>query len=1754
MLLAVLGGRAGPASGECDVIPGPPNQFRATLGAIDKPFASPGDFLDVLVRKEVCDTESLGLRNVAPPQTMGPEDVTVTVIFEPPAPGSGPRTAVVSAISCVPITSNRCSGGSNSGLACQDDGDCPPSGSCTAPSWQDQCAQDLGAGGSAHCIEVGASDLQVSASEFEDRIKFRFPDTDSLVGGAEDDITLAGPATIAVAPSRLPPPCALGPGSCKEVPNTIACVDELYAIDGSCGTDASQLDAPFAHFTALPEPNDYAAICDSPTPPCTGTSDQVRFTTDVDGNVLVPMDYRSVLVRLEGLPIPRLIRGDITVDAFASVPGVGIEVPEQGFLQSYSPEGRRVLPLFSPLVDPETAGALSLFGSVDAPAGVMRIARKGPGSLLCTGGANLGAACVSDLECPGAECAAHEFRDRYSNGGTGPVVLADGEFQVRAEEPVPIDGLSDTEEMFAFVGAEALSDADLNGDGDEVDPVVTLRDKTTGAEFQIGDAGSPGRAATRIRQEQFSFAALATEGDLVAYLEPEPLQGNTDLNQNGQVFETVLRVYRVGDGGAEAIVAGAPTAADAAPEVEGRPITISQGRIFFRSREASVAPITTTRVSVDSAGAEVIGGPGTADRPNTPPSEPFAGKSPRISATGRFVIFASTARSLLPAGSCDPDLVVCGPDVYLHDRDVDEDGVFDEPGAISTELVSENRYGNGLGSGGNCRANDVSPDGRFVVYECKSDRLTFDPTDCNNNPSGCVNKIYLEDRGTGQTTLISKNSVTWEHSQNAKLADGGRLIVFESDLYPLVPGVVDSNGGRDVFAFDRDPDADGILDEPDQVSLIHVSLDPLGNEANGFSKNGVPSPNGRYIAFQSEASNLVPGDTGSFDDVFVYDRDADQNGVFDEPGGVSIVRESVAQGGAEANGDSFHIAVNDDGDFSFLSYASNLVPTDPNGASPDLFAGNVSRGRLDRFARGGESPRYSEDGRFVAFSSDDPSVVPGDANGQRDSFLFDSIAGLTTRVSVGTSGQEGNGLSAVAFPSAGGQYVVFNSEATNLVPGDTNAQVDAFVRGPDGAATAADLSGDGDLDDTVLRVGTAVGSTLTIVDLCPADEVSVAGGSAAFLRPESAGASGSLACSGGALSGPDLNGDGDAEDRVVHHFDGTSVRNFGCAAEGVALSGSWVAARVAEPGVGADLNGDGDVLDDVVAVRATDATGSVSCASWSNLSLAADAIAMAGEVLAFTVPELSQGADLNGDGDTDDRVLHVFDTGQAIAPGANPRSLALAATDFVVGPEVVAFRVSESGQGGANLNGGGFSVDTDSDDQVMHALDVASGQVLNTGQAARACDQEACDPRVPYRVSGQIVRFLTAEADQGAEDLDQDGAADDVLLQEFNVPRALQVAAASATRLLAATSTGVCSTSGGACVEDADCGSGRCFVPPGACIRRLTAECSFGLDASSCPSGQFCRAASGSSAGGYCHAGEAAVDGGATCSTDDECSPGAQCEDVGQELQRLVAAMTDAADDGFEKGALVVAGSGVCVETWVGSACVSNADCGAGWFCDGGACAREHGACDQDGDCPTGTCRAELRTLTAGDADQDGVADPIDNCPKFPNVAQLDADGDGIGDACDGETCGNGIAEGEPGAGAFEECDDGNLLSGDGCDDRCRLEAGECVDGIDNDGDGLADYDGVDLDSDGTIDLDPDPGCRNRLPASLEAPECSDGLDNDIDGVTDLDDPGCTEAWGATENPPPPCGGVAVEGLIVAIPAFLRSRRRMARRTGRRSA
>jgi Tol biopolymer transport system component len=287
----------------------------------------------------------------------------------------------------------------------------------------------------------------------------------------------------------------------------------------------------------------------------------------------------------------------------------------------------------------------------------------------------------------------------------------------------------------------------------------------------------------------------------------------------------------------------------------------------------------------------------------------------------------------------------------------------------------------------------------------------------------------------GVTSRISVASASTQangHSVAPAISADGRVVAFYSDASNLVPD--DTNGARDVFVRDRVAG-----------TTTRVSVGAGGAQGNSHSFAPAVSADGRFVAFHSHASNLVAGDGNGVDDVFVHDRQ-----------GGSMARVSLATGGAEENAGSYAPALSADGRLvAFVSDASNLVAGDTN-VGRDVFVHDRGSGTTTRVSVstsgdqgnvGSTSAAISGDGRYVAFASFDTNLVADDTNDGSDIFVRDRQAGTTTRVNLYPGGIEGDGDSLRPSISADGSTVAFDSDAWNLVWGDTNDVFDVFVTG-----------------------------------------------------------------------------------------------------------------------------------------------------------------------------------------------------------------------------------------------------------------------------------------------------------------------------------------------------------------------------------------------------------------------------------------------------------------------------------------------------------------------------------------------------------------------------------------------------------------------------------------------------------------------------------------------------------------------------------
>ena len=409
------------------------------------------------------------------------------------------------------------------------------------------------------------------------------------------------------------------------------------------------------------------------------------------------------------------------------------------------------------------------------------------------------------------------------------------------------------------------------------------------------------------------------------------------------------------------------------------------------SKSVHAAAGTTNRVSLTSAAAQ---GNGTSSEP-------------AVSAGGRYVVFHSAASNLV-AG--DTNGVA---DVFVRDR---------RTGTTTRVSVGSG----GVQSNGGSTTAAMSSDGRYIAFASAATNLVAGDTNG-------VNDIFVHDRQTGTTTRVSVNSSGDAGNGGSRfpaLSGGGRYVAFESGATNLVAG--DTNGMRDIFLHDRQTG-----------STRRVSVSSSGQAANGHSEYPSLSADGRFIAFASAASNLVAGDTNGALDVFL--RDTQTN---------TTTRVSVSSAGTQGNGISYDAALSGNGRFiAFGSAASNLVANDTNG-NEDIFIHDrrtgattrVSVGRRGRAANGPSFyPAVSATGRFVVFSSVASNLVSGDTNGTVDTFVRDRGIAFTQRVSLNSDAVQANRAAVNPAVSGNGRFVAFESEATNLVAGDTNGTQDVFL-------------------------------------------------------------------------------------------------------------------------------------------------------------------------------------------------------------------------------------------------------------------------------------------------------------------------------------------------------------------------------------------------------------------------------------------------------------------------------------------------------------------------------------------------------------------------------------------------------------------------------------------------------------------------------------------------------------------------------------
>nr|WP_319374457.1 Ig-like domain-containing protein [uncultured Methanobacterium sp.] len=393
---------------------------------------------------------------------------------------------------------------------------------------------------------------------------------------------------------------------------------------------------------------------------------------------------------------------------------------------------------------------------------------------------------------------------------------------------------------------------------------------------------------------------------------------------------------------------------------------------------------------------------------------------PSISADGRYIAFSSYANNLIDNNTNYYS------DIFVRDR------LLNTTERISISSTGEEGNGDSYES-------FISSDGRYVTFTSYASNLV------SNDVNG-FRDVFIRDRLLNVTQRLSVSS-TGEagngDSYGSSISSDGCYVAFYSYASNLVEN--DTNGFCDIFVYNRNSKT---------IKLISIPFN--GEEANSDSYEPFISADGNFIVFTSYASNLVENDTNDASDVFVFNQKLN-----------TIKRVSVSFDKENGDNDSFEPSISSDGRYiAFSSFASNLVENDTNGK--DIFVFDQMSGVTARVSvsdtgeepsENNYNPSISGDGRYVAFVSGNirPAVCKTlsrfeNADEVVDIFVCDLWLKITRKVSISSNGEQANANSDDPVISGNGQYVAFNSYATNLVQEYYNNYGNIFVHYMDNSA------------------------------------------------------------------------------------------------------------------------------------------------------------------------------------------------------------------------------------------------------------------------------------------------------------------------------------------------------------------------------------------------------------------------------------------------------------------------------------------------------------------------------------------------------------------------------------------------------------------------------------------------------------------------------------------------------------------------------
>jgi Tol biopolymer transport system component len=388
-----------------------------------------------------------------------------------------------------------------------------------------------------------------------------------------------------------------------------------------------------------------------------------------------------------------------------------------------------------------------------------------------------------------------------------------------------------------------------------------------------------------------------------------------------------------------------------------------------------------------------------------------------VSADGRFVAFSSQASNL------HPDDSDTSADVFV--RDLQQN---------TTTLVSRANGPSGAKAIGNSFVGGISADGRFVSFNSSANNLGS-ATDTSAD-------VFVRDLQQDTTTLVSRaTGVAGAEgngsSEAGNLSANGRFVVFTSQSTNLPD---DGDAGADLFVRDL---------QQNTTALVSRDSGATGAKGNGESFFPEISANGRFVVFQTRATNF-PGDNENGFDIWMRDLQLSTT---------TLVSRGNGAAGTKGNGPSGEPAISADGRFvAFFSGAANLHPDDSDTTS-DVFVRDVQQSTNTLVSRatgangvkgnsfGSSDPEISADGRYVTFGSNSTNLHPNDPDGTLDVLVRDVQQQTTTLVSRASgNGPKGNEGSFEPAISGDGRFVYFPSLATNLSPEDGDTGADGFLR------------------------------------------------------------------------------------------------------------------------------------------------------------------------------------------------------------------------------------------------------------------------------------------------------------------------------------------------------------------------------------------------------------------------------------------------------------------------------------------------------------------------------------------------------------------------------------------------------------------------------------------------------------------------------------------------------------------------------------